>query len=149
MSVLVNGASGTGKEHVAQLIHRQSKRAGKLFVAVDCGAIPQRPGCFGVFRPCQGVVHGAVGDKTGAFEAASGGTLFLDEVGNLTYETQDALLRALRSAVFVPWAATAKSLSTSDWSQRPTKTSKRRSRAGRSVPTSTTVSTNLRSVCLK
>lgn len=96
MSVLVNGASGTGKEHVAQLIHRQSKRTGKPFVAVDCGAIPRDLAASEFFGHVKGSFTGAVGDKTGAFEAASGGTLFLDEVGNLTYETQVQLLRALQ-----------------------------------------------------
>lgn len=96
MSVLVNGASGTGKEHVAQLIHRESKRAGKPFVAVDCGAIPRELAASEFFGHVKGSFTGAVGDKTGAFEAASGGTLFLDEVGNLGYETQVQLLRALQ-----------------------------------------------------
>ena len=96
MSVLVNGASGTGKEHVAQLIHRGSKRAGKPFVAVDCGAIPRELAASEFFGHVKGSFTGAVGDKTGAFEAANGGTLFLDEVGNLTYETQVQLLRALQ-----------------------------------------------------
>ena len=96
MSVLVNGASGTGKEHVAQLIHRESKRAGKPFVAVDCGAIPRELAASEFFGHVKGSFTGAVGDKTGAFEAANGGTLFLDEVGNLTYETQVQLLRALQ-----------------------------------------------------
>lgn len=96
MSVLVNGASGTGKEHVAQLIHRNSKRAGKPFVAVDCGAIPRELAASEFFGHVKGSFTGAVGDKKGAFEAADGGTLFLDEVGNLTYETQVQLLRALQ-----------------------------------------------------
>ena len=96
MSVLVNGASGTGKEHVAQLIHRESRRAGKPFVAVDCGAVPRELAASEFFGHVKGSFTGAVGDKTGAFEAANGGTLFLDEVGNLTYETQVQLLRALQ-----------------------------------------------------
>lgn len=96
MSVLVNGASGTGKEHVAQLIHRESKRAGKPFVAVDCGAIPRELAASEFFGHIKGSFTGALADKTGAFEAADGGTLFLDEVGNLTYETQVQLLRALQ-----------------------------------------------------
>lgn len=96
MSVLVNGASGTGKEHVAQLIHRNSKRAGKPFVAVDCGAIPRELAASEFFGHVKGSFTGAVGDKKGAFELADGGTLFLDEVGNLTYETQVQLLRALQ-----------------------------------------------------
>ena len=96
MSVLVNGASGTGKEHVAQLIHRNSKRAGKPFVAVDCGAIPRELAASEFFGHVKGSFTGAVSDKKGAFEAADGGTLFLDEVGNLTYETQVQLLRALQ-----------------------------------------------------
>lgn len=96
MSVLVNGASGTGKEHVAQLIHRESKRAGKPFVAVDCGAIPRELAASEFFGHVKGSFTGALADKTGAFEAADGGTLFLDEVGNLTYETQVQLLRALQ-----------------------------------------------------
>ena len=96
MSVLVTGASGTGKEHVAQLIHRESRRAGKPFVAVDCGAVPRELAASEFFGHVKGSFTGAVGDKTGAFEAANGGTLFLDEVGNLTYETQVQLLRALQ-----------------------------------------------------
>lgn len=96
MSVLVTGASGTGKEHVAQLIHSESKRACKPFVAVDCGAIPRELAASEFFGHVKGSFTGAVGDKTGAFEAADGGTLFLDEVGNLTYETQVQLLRALQ-----------------------------------------------------
>ena len=96
MSVLVNGASGTGKEHVAQLIHRGSKRAGKPFVAVDCGAIPRELAASEFFGHVKGSFTGALTDKVGAFEAANGGTLFLDEVGNLTYETQVQLLRALQ-----------------------------------------------------
>ncbi len=96
MSVLVNGASGTGKEHVAQLIHRGSRRAGKPFVAVDCGAIPRELAASEFFGHVKGSFTGALADKAGAFEAANGGTLFLDEVGNLTYETQVQLLRALQ-----------------------------------------------------
>ena len=96
MSVLVNGASGTGKEHVAQLIHRESKRAGKPFVAVDCGAIPRDLAASEFFGHVKGAFTGALADKTGAFEAADGGTLFLDEVGNMGYETQVQLLRALQ-----------------------------------------------------
>ena len=105
MSVLVNGASGTGKEHVAQLIHRQSKRAGKPFVAVDCGAIPRDLAASEFFGHVKGSFTGAVGDKTGAFEAASGGTLFLDEVGNLTYETQVQLIHRQSKRAGKPFVA--------------------------------------------
>lgn len=105
MSVLVNGASGTGKEHVAQLIHQNSKRAGKPFVAVDCGAIPRELAASEFFGHVKGSFTGAVGDKKGAFELADGGTLFLDEVGNLTYETQVQLLRALQERRIRPVGA--------------------------------------------
>ena len=106
MSVLVNGASGTGKEHVAQLIHRSSKRAGKPFVAVDCGTIPRELAASEFFGHVKGSFTGALNDKTGAFEAANGGTLFLDEVGNLTYETQVQLLRALQERRIRPVGST-------------------------------------------
>ncbi len=106
LSVLVNGASGTGKEHIAQLIHRGSKRAGKPFVAVDCGAIPRDLAASEFFGHVKGSFTGALNDKTGAFEAASGGTLFLDEVGNLTYETQVQLLRALQERRIRPVGST-------------------------------------------
>lgn len=106
LSVLVNGASGTGKEHVAQLIHRESKRAGKPFVAVDCGAISRELAASEFFGHVKGSFTGALSDKTGAFEAADGGTLFLDEVGNLTYETQVQLLRALQERRIRPVGST-------------------------------------------
>lgn len=106
MSVLINGASGTGKEHIAQLIHRGSKRAGNPFVAVDCGAIPRELAASEFFGHVKGSFTGALNDKTGAFEAANGGTLFLDEVGNLTYETQVQLLRALQERRIRPVGST-------------------------------------------
>lgn len=96
MSVLICGASGTGKEHVARLIHERSKRKGKPFVAVDCGAIPNELAGSEFFGHTKGSFTGAVEDKIGAFEAANGGTVFLDEVGNLSYDTQIHLLRALQ-----------------------------------------------------
>lgn len=102
MSVLINGASGTGKEHVAQLIHQCSKRAGKPFVAVDCGAIPRDLAASEFFGHVKGSFTGALSDKTGAFKSADGGTLFLDEVGNLSYETQVQLLRALQERKIRP-----------------------------------------------
>ena len=96
MSVLILGASGTGKEYVARRIHEQSQRAGKPFVALDCGAIPRDVAASEFFGHKKGAFTGADADKLGAFEAANGGTLFLDEVGNLSYEVQVQLLRALQ-----------------------------------------------------
>lgn len=96
MSVLILGASGTGKEYVARRIHEQSQRAGKPFVALDCGAIPRDVAASEFFGHKKGAFTGADADKLGAFEAANGGTLFLDEVGNLSYEVQVQLLRVLQ-----------------------------------------------------
>ena len=96
MSVLIIGDSGTGKEYIAQSIHNQSKRVAKPFIAVDCGAIPKDLASSEFFGHIKGSFTGAVNDKTGHFEAANGGTLFLDEVGNLSYEVQVQLLRALQ-----------------------------------------------------
>lgn len=96
MSVLINGASGTGKEYVAHRIHQLSKRADKPFVAIDCGSIPKDLAASEFFGHIKGSFTGALSDKVGAFEEANGGTLFLDEIGNLSYEVQVQLLRALQ-----------------------------------------------------
>lgn len=96
MSVLILGASGTGKEYVARRIHEQSSRAGKPFFALDCGAIPRDVAASEFFGYTKGAFTGATTDKRGAFEEANGGTLFLDEVGNLTYDVQVQLLRAVQ-----------------------------------------------------
>tara|TARA_R110002049_G_scaffold292252_2_gene476648 strand:+ start:38650 stop:40005 length:1356 start_codon:yes stop_codon:yes gene_type:complete len=96
MSVLITGESGTGKEVVAKSIHLKSPRNDKPFVAVDCGAIPKEIASSEFFGHKKGAFTGATDDKIGHFEAANGGTLFLDEVGNLTYENQIQLLRALQ-----------------------------------------------------
>lgn len=96
MSVLINGASGTGKEYVAHRIHQLSKRAEKPFVAIDCGSIPKDLAASEFFGHIKGSFTGALTDKVGAFEEANGGTLFLDEIGNLSYEVQVQLLRALQ-----------------------------------------------------
>ena len=96
MSVLILGASGTGKEYVARSIHVQSRRAGRPFVAMDCGAIPRDVAASEFFGHVKGAFTGAVADKRGAFVEADGGTLFLDEVGNLSYDVQVQLLRAIQ-----------------------------------------------------
>ena len=96
MSVLINGASGTGKEYVAHRIHQLSKRYEKPFIAIDCGSIPKDLAASEFFGHVKGSFTGALTDKTGAFEEANGGTLFLDEIGNLSYEVQVQLLRALQ-----------------------------------------------------
>jgi two-component system response regulator HydG len=102
MSVLIIGDSGTGKEYIAHSIHKQSKRADKPYIAVDCGAIPKELASSEFFGHVKGSFTGAVNDKTGHFEAANGGTLFLDEVGNLSYEVQVQLLRALQERKVKP-----------------------------------------------
>lgn len=96
MSVLITGESGSGKEYIARLIHAESKRKEAPFVAVDCGAIPKDLAASEFFGHVKGAFTGAVNDKTGYFVAASGGTIFLDEIGNLGYDVQVQLLRALQ-----------------------------------------------------
>ena len=102
MSVLVTGASGTGKEYIARRIHEQSNRSKAPFVAVDCGAIPKELAASEFFGHVKGSFTGAIENKTGAFVAAQGGTIFLDEIGNLTYELQVQLLRALQERKVTP-----------------------------------------------
>ena len=102
MSVLIGGASGTGKEYVARQIHERSGRKTGPFVAVDCGAIPKDLAASEFFGHIKGSFTGAISDKTGAFAAASGGTIFLDEIGNLSYEVQVQLLRALQERKIKP-----------------------------------------------
>ena len=96
MSVLILGASGTGKEYVARRIHELSQRHDRPFFALDCGAIPRDVAASEFFGHKKGAFTGADTDKRGAFEMANGGTLFLDEVGNLSYDVQVQLLRALQ-----------------------------------------------------
>ena len=106
MVVLINGASGTGKEYVAKRIHMQSKRSDKPFVAIDCGSIPKELAASEFFGHVKGSFTGAINDKVGAFVEANGGTLFLDEVGNLGYDVQVQLLRALQERRIRPVGAT-------------------------------------------
>ena len=102
MSVLINGASGTGKEHIAKRIHDLSPRSNKPFIAIDCGAMPKELAASEFFGHLKGSFTGALADKVGAFEAANGGTIFLDEIGNLSYEVQIQLLRALQERKIRP-----------------------------------------------
>jgi two-component system response regulator HydG len=96
MSVIITGETGTGKEFVANAIHQKSKRAGKPFVAIDCGALSKELAGSELFGHTKGAFTGAMSDKIGSFEYANGGTLFLDEIGNLSYENQIKLLRVLQ-----------------------------------------------------
>ncbi|MBA6152066.1 sigma-54-dependent transcriptional regulator [Gelidibacter maritimus] len=102
MSVLISGESGTGKEVVAKAIHLKSSRKNRPFIAVDCGAIPKEIASSEFFGHKKGSFTGAINDKIGHFEAANHGTLFLDEVGNLSYENQIQLLRALQERKVKP-----------------------------------------------
>lgn len=96
MSVIITGETGTGKEFVANAIHQKSKRIGKPFVAIDCGALSKELAGSELFGHTKGAFTGATSDKMGSFEYANGGTLFLDEIGNLSYENQIKLLRVLQ-----------------------------------------------------
>ena len=96
MSVLILGESGTGKEYIARMIHENSNRKSEPFVAVDCGSLSMELAPSELFGHKKGSFTSAVSDKTGVFVEANGGTVFLDEVGNLSYEVQKQLLRALQ-----------------------------------------------------
>jgi transcriptional regulator with GAF, ATPase, and Fis domain len=94
-TVLIEGETGTGKEVIAEAIHKQSSRAEKPFVVVDCGAIPREIIASELFGHVRGAFTGAVNPKEGLVEAADGGTLFLDEIGELALDLQPQLLRVL------------------------------------------------------
>ena len=102
MSVLIIGESGTGKEVIAKSIHENSLRKNRNFIAVDCGSIPKELAASEFFGHVKGSFTGAIQDKIGFFEAANGGTIFLDEIGNLSYENQIQLLRALQERKIKP-----------------------------------------------
>ena len=96
LSVIIQGESGTGKEYVARRIHACSRRSNRPFVAIDCGALPKELATSELFGHVRGAFTGAIADKQGCFVAANGGTLFLDEIGNLPYDVQVNLLRAIQ-----------------------------------------------------
>ena len=102
MSVLILGESGTGKEHIAEKIHARSKRAGKPFIAVDCGLLSKELAASELFGHEKGAFTGAEHKRLGVWEEAAGGTLFLDEIGNLSIEVQQMLLRALEAKRYRP-----------------------------------------------
>lgn len=106
ISVLIIGESGTGKEVIATSIHQNSNRKDKVFVAVDCGTIPKDLAASEFFGHIKGSFTGAISDKIGYFEAANGGTIFLDEIGNLSYDNQIQLLRALQERKIKPVGST-------------------------------------------
>lgn len=96
LSVLVLGDTGTGKEFISRRIHNFSGRKDGPFVAIDCGALPKELAGSELFGHVKGAFTGALENKIGHFEMANGGTIFLDEIGNLSYEVQIQLLRAIQ-----------------------------------------------------
>ena len=101
LSVLVLGESGAGKEKIPQIIHRYSRRAGKNYIAVNCGAIPEGTIDSELFGHVKGAFTNAITERKGYFEEANGGTIFLDEVAELPMPTQARLLRVLESGEFM------------------------------------------------
>lgn len=103
--ILIHGASGTGKELAARLIHLSGPRADKPFIAVNCGAIPEHLMESELFGYKKGSFTGALQDKGGLFQAAHGGTLFLDEIAELPLQMQVKLLRAIQERAVRPVGA--------------------------------------------
>lgn len=101
-TVLVLGESGTGKEYAAKLIHQYSKRCNNPFIALDCGSLSKELAPSELFGHLKGSFTSAISDKKGVFELADGGTVFLDEIGNLSYDVQVQLLRALQEQKIRP-----------------------------------------------
>ena len=104
--VHIYGETGTGKELIAQSIHRQSPRCNQPFIAVNCGAIPRELIESEFFGHKKGSFTGATSEKTGLFQAANGGTLFLDEVADLPLDLQVKLLRAIQERTIRPVGST-------------------------------------------
>ena len=101
ISVLVTGASGSGKEMVAKAIHKNSKRKHEKLVTVNCAAIPSGIIESELFGHKKGAFTGATESRKGYFEAADKGTIFLDEIGELPIETQAKLLRVIEQGEFI------------------------------------------------
>ncbi|RYD52610.1 MAG: sigma-54-dependent Fis family transcriptional regulator [Sphingobacteriales bacterium] len=95
-SIVIYGESGSGKEVIAQQIHRRSNRASKPFIAIDCGALSKELAASELFGHIKGSFTGAMADKVGSFELANEGTIFLDEIANLSYDIQVSLLRVIQ-----------------------------------------------------
>ena len=101
LSVLITGESGVGKEAISKVIHSNSRRKHGIFIAINCGAIPEGTINSELFGHEKGAFTGASNDRKGYFETANGGTIFLDEIGEMPLDTQAYLLRVLETGEFI------------------------------------------------